>query len=169
MGSKIFLLLGLSIAFALLISSEVAARDLAETTSKTDGAGLDGGYHGGGGHYNGGGGHGGGGGGHYNGGGSHHGGGGGGCRHYCHGRCCSAAEEAALEGATLDGGYHGGGGGHYNGGGSHHGGGGGGGHYNGGGSHHGGGGGGCRHYCHGRCCSAAEEATLKATEAKPQN
>ncbi|KAL8144724.1 hypothetical protein AgCh_003065 [Apium graveolens] len=102
MGSKIFLLLGLSIAFALLISSEVAARDLAETTSKTDGAGLDGGYHGGGGggRYNGGGGHGGGGGGRYNGGGGH-GGGGGGCRHYCHGRCCSAVEEAALKATEV--------------------------------------------------------------------
>ncbi|KAL8144721.1 hypothetical protein AgCh_003062 [Apium graveolens] len=41
MGSKIFLLLGLSIAFALLISSEVAARDLAETTPETEGANLD--------------------------------------------------------------------------------------------------------------------------------
>ena len=33
MGSKIFLLLGLSIALALLISSEVAARELAETAA----------------------------------------------------------------------------------------------------------------------------------------
>ncbi|KAB1734013.1 hypothetical protein FNE71_30315 [Klebsiella pneumoniae] len=104
MGSKIFLLLGLSIAFALLISSEVAARDLAETTTKTEGASLDGhgGYHGGGGSHHGGGGGGGGGGGHYNGGGSHHGGGGGGCHHYCHGRCCSAAEEAALEATQVE-------------------------------------------------------------------
>nr|P37704.1 RecName: Full=Glycine-rich protein DC7.1; Flags: Precursor [Daucus carota]CAA33736.1 unnamed protein product [Daucus carota] len=92
MGSKIFLLLGLSIAFALLISSEVAARDLSETT--TEGASLDGGHHGGGGggHYSGGGGH----------GGSHHGGGGhGGCHHYCHGSCCSAAEAKALEAAQV--------------------------------------------------------------------
>ncbi|KAL8144719.1 hypothetical protein AgCh_003060 [Apium graveolens] len=44
MGSKIFLLLGLSIAFVLLINSEVAARDLAETTSKTGGASLDADY-----------------------------------------------------------------------------------------------------------------------------
>ncbi|KAB1733981.1 hypothetical protein FNE71_30350 [Klebsiella pneumoniae] len=41
MGSKIFLL-GLSIAFALLISSEVSARDVAETTTMTEGAGVDG-------------------------------------------------------------------------------------------------------------------------------
>ncbi|XP_074344635.1 glycine-rich protein DC7.1-like [Apium graveolens] len=50
MGSKIVLLLGLSIAFVLLISSEVAARDLAKTTQKNlnrapaaEGASLDGG------------------------------------------------------------------------------------------------------------------------------
>ncbi|KAK1353671.1 Cold and drought-regulated protein CORA [Heracleum sosnowskyi] len=120
MGSKIFLLLGLSIAFALLISSEVAARDLAETTTKPEG------YHGGG----------------YNNGGGYHNGGGGG---YHNG----------------GGGYHNGGGGYNNGGGYHNG----GGHYNGGGHH----GGGCYHYCHGRCCSAAEESALKATEVKPQN
>ena len=36
MGSKILLLLGLSIAFTFLISSQVAARDLAETTLKSN-------------------------------------------------------------------------------------------------------------------------------------
>ncbi|XP_074365530.1 glycine-rich protein HC1-like [Apium graveolens] len=124
MGSKIVLLLGLSIAFAVLISSEVAARDLAETTTQPEG------YHGGG--YN-------------NGGGGYHNGGG---------------------GYNNGGGYHNGGGGYNNGGGYHNG--GGGGYHNGGGGggHHGGG---CYHYCHGRCCSAAEEAALKATQVKPQN
>ncbi|WOG90911.1 hypothetical protein DCAR_0310158 [Daucus carota subsp. sativus] len=42
MGSKILLLLALSIAFTFLISSQVAARDLAETTLKTETASLDG-------------------------------------------------------------------------------------------------------------------------------
>ncbi|KAL9453762.1 hypothetical protein AB3S75_009382 [Citrus x aurantiifolia] len=111
MGSKLFLLLGLLMAIALLISSEVAARDLAETSidhnEKADkatetheiedgrggypaGGGYGGGggrYGGGGGHYGGGGGHYGGGGGHYGGGGGHGGGhGGGGCRYGCCGR-----------------------------------------------------------------------------------
>ncbi|KAE8645725.1 hypothetical protein Csa_020407 [Cucumis sativus] len=36
MSSKAFVFLGLLLAFVLLLSSEVAARDLAETSSKTD-------------------------------------------------------------------------------------------------------------------------------------
>lgn len=36
MSSRVFLLLGLLAAFVLLFASEVAARDLAETTSATD-------------------------------------------------------------------------------------------------------------------------------------
>ncbi|KAL8144727.1 hypothetical protein AgCh_003068 [Apium graveolens] len=104
MNSKIFLLLGLCIAFALLICSEVAASDLAEATTQPEG------YHGGG-YNNRGGGYRGGGGGRYNGGGRRNGGGGGyskgggrgggGCRHYCRGRCCSAAEEAALKATEV--------------------------------------------------------------------
>ncbi|KAL8144729.1 hypothetical protein AgCh_003070 [Apium graveolens] len=112
MGSKIFLLLGLSIAFALLISSEVAARDLAEseTTAQPEGyhgGGYNnrgGGYHNGGGYNNRGGGYHNGGGGYRNGGGGYRNGGGhrgGGCYHYCHGRCCSAAEEAALKSTPV--------------------------------------------------------------------
>nr|P37703.1 RecName: Full=Glycine-rich protein DC9.1 [Daucus carota] len=144
MGSKIFLLLGLSIAFAILISSEVAARELAETAAKTEGYNNGGGYHNGGGGYNNGGGYHNGGGGYNNGGGYHNGGG----------------------GYNNGGGYHNGGGGYNNGGGHHNGGGG----YNNGGGHHGGGGS-CYHYCHGRCCSAAEAKALEATTAqvKPQN
>ncbi|KAB1199215.1 Glycine-rich protein [Morella rubra] len=116
MGSKAFLnLLGLMFAIALLISSDVAARELAETTSEqhaeaaTGGShdqlendakygggyggqtgGGYGGYHGGGyGGYGGGGGggYGGGGGGGYGGGG--HGGWHGGGGHGCNYGCCS--------------------------------------------------------------------------------
>ncbi|XP_021890154.1 glycine-rich protein-like [Carica papaya] len=77
MASKIFLLLGLSLAILLLISSEVAARDLAETETQQEhgeveeetngveeakypgyggypgGGGYNGGYNGGRGGYNG--------------------------------------------------------------------------------------------------------------------
>ncbi|KAL8144728.1 glycine-rich protein DC7.1-like [Apium graveolens] len=107
MGSKIFLLLGLSIALALLISSEVAARDLAESETTTQPEGYHGGGYnnrgggyrgGGGGRYNGGGGYRNGGGGYRNGGGHR----GGSCYHYCHGRCCSAAEEAALKATEVE-------------------------------------------------------------------
>ncbi|KAL8096908.1 hypothetical protein AgCh_030116 [Apium graveolens] len=90
MGSKIWLLLGLSIASALFISSGVAARNLAEFTSKTaDGGSLDSAsdYHVGGSCSN-------------SGGGSHHGRGRC-CYHYCHGRCCSTAEAQALEAAQV--------------------------------------------------------------------
>ncbi|WOH03173.1 hypothetical protein DCAR_0522567 [Daucus carota subsp. sativus] len=45
MGSKSFLLLALCIAFALLLSSEVAARQLAETRTTTEGGDSDGGGH----------------------------------------------------------------------------------------------------------------------------
>ncbi|WOG99721.1 hypothetical protein DCAR_0519076 [Daucus carota subsp. sativus] len=83
MGSKVLVLLGLSIAFTLLISSEVAARDLAETTRKSP-------YYGGGG--------GSGGGGPYNRGGGR----GRGCYYSCYGRCCSAAEAKALQAITTN-------------------------------------------------------------------
>ncbi|KAF3456034.1 hypothetical protein FNV43_RR00677 [Rhamnella rubrinervis] len=105
MGSKAFLFLGLLLAIVLLISSEVSARDLAETSpdnknvdaiGKPDGVSETqyGGYPGGG--YNGGRGG-------YNGGSPRHGGGGGSCYYGCcrrsyYGRgcsrCCSYAGEA---------------------------------------------------------------------------
>ncbi|XP_031113422.1 glycine-rich protein-like [Ipomoea triloba] len=106
MGSKVVVLLGLSLAVFLLIASEVTAREMAETTpSSVDpkaekASGVDG-YGGGYGH----GGHGGGGyghGGHGGGGGGYHGG----CKHGCcghgyHGgcKCCS------YKGQAVDAGY----------------------------------------------------------------
>ncbi|KDO58487.1 hypothetical protein CISIN_1g032762mg [Citrus sinensis] len=108
MGSKVFLMLGLLVSIVLLISSEAAARDLAETSNddqkngevagETNGVddakynGGYGGYPGGGRGYPGRGGYGGGGRGH----------GGGYCRYGCCGRgyygrgcrCCSYAGEA---------------------------------------------------------------------------
>ncbi|XP_010557682.1 PREDICTED: glycine-rich protein 3 short isoform-like [Tarenaya hassleriana] len=115
MASKSLVLLGLFVV--LLVASEVAARDLAETSTHKNNEVAEethhpdqyGGRYGGGGHYGGGGGHYGGGGGHYGGGGGHYGGGGGhrggggggGCRYGCcyrgyYGcsRCCSYAGEA---------------------------------------------------------------------------
>ncbi|KAK1353658.1 hypothetical protein POM88_052023 [Heracleum sosnowskyi] len=96
MGSKIWLLLGLSVAFALFISSEVAARDLAQTATKNG----DSYYNGvGGGDYNLGGAR-------YGVGGSCSKFGGGGLRHKsrrcrcCNFRCCSAVEAHALEAST---------------------------------------------------------------------
>ncbi|KAL1814879.1 hypothetical protein ACET3Z_017453 [Daucus carota] len=106
MGSKVLVLLGLSIAFTLLISSEVAARDLAETTRKTTDAAVGYGevsgpqtrrpYNGRGPYYGGGGGS--GGGGPYNRGGGR----GRGCYYSCYGRCCSAAEAKALQAITTN-------------------------------------------------------------------
>nr|CEG62450.1 Glycine rich protein [Cucumis sativus] len=117
MSSKAFVFLGLFLAFVLLLSSEVAARDLAETSSKTDNeatvetngvedakygrGGYDRGY--GGGHDRGyGGGRGGYGRGHYGGRGGYGGGRGGygrGCRYgRCGHKCCSYAGEV-VEGA----------------------------------------------------------------------
>ncbi|KAJ8547052.1 hypothetical protein K7X08_010638 [Anisodus acutangulus] len=104
MGSKTLLFLGLFLAIFFMISSEVVARELAETSNNNENeVHVDGhgGYYGGGGHghgrYYGGGGH--GHGGYYGGGG--HGHGGGGCRYKCckysYGsckRCCSYAGEA---------------------------------------------------------------------------
>nr|GMD63129.1 glycine-rich protein-like [Ipomoea batatas] len=109
MGSKVLLLLGLSLAVFLMIASEVTARELAETTTSFDptkaekangvagddkhsGDGYGGYGHGGGGYGHGGGGYGHGGGGYGHGGGGYgHGGGGyghgghsgGGCRYSC--------------------------------------------------------------------------------------
>ncbi|KAL8459057.1 hypothetical protein ACS0TY_036507 [Phlomoides rotata] len=108
MGSKVIIMLGLFLAMVVLISTQVSARDLAETSNTID-ASTDGGGHGGHGGHGGGGGHGGhggggGGGGHGGGGGGGgHGGGGGGCRygrccghHGC--RCCSyAGEKSELQ------------------------------------------------------------------------
>ncbi|XP_047968289.1 glycine-rich protein 3-like [Salvia hispanica] len=125
MSSKLILLLGLFLAVALLISSEVAAasRDLAETTNAVDPSaetngdavndakyGGYGGYPGGGGGYGGrGGGYGGRGGGYGGRGGGGYGGGGGRgrggyCRYGCCGRsyngcrCCTFAGEKAEVG-----------------------------------------------------------------------
>ncbi|KAG6399401.1 hypothetical protein SASPL_140882 [Salvia splendens] len=123
MSSKLILLLGLFLAVALLISSEVAAasRDLAETTnavdpsSETNGDALNDAKYGGYGGYpgGGGGGYGGRGGGGYGGGGHGGGGGYGGgrgrggyCRYGCCGRsyngrgcrCCTFAGEKAEVG-----------------------------------------------------------------------
>ncbi|KAL8144723.1 hypothetical protein AgCh_003064 [Apium graveolens] len=105
MGSRIFLLLGLSIAFVLLITSEVAARDLPKPTQNNlktsslqfgEGGSWDGGdrppwevsgsVNGGGGHY--------------------HGGGklGDECSFVCqytYKRCCSAAEAQALKNTQI--------------------------------------------------------------------
>ncbi|XP_038886927.1 cold and drought-regulated protein CORA-like isoform X2 [Benincasa hispida] len=110
MSSKAFVFLGLLLAFVLLISSEVAARDLAETSSKKDnevtvetngvedakyGGGYDRGYGGGRGGY----GHGGYGHGGYGGRGGYGGGYRRGCRYgRCGYRCCSYAGEV-VEGA----------------------------------------------------------------------
>ncbi|KAL8459055.1 hypothetical protein ACS0TY_036507 [Phlomoides rotata] len=88
MGSKVIIMLGLFLAMVVLISTQVSARDLAETSNTID-ASTDGGGHGGHGGHGGGGGH----GGH----------GGGGCRygrccghHGC--RCCSyAGEKSELQ------------------------------------------------------------------------
>ncbi|CAK8538408.1 unnamed protein product [Lathyrus sativus] len=138
------LILGL-VAMVLLISSQVSARDLTDTSTNTkdvvvekshevNDAKYGGRDYGPGGGYNGGGGYTGGG---YNGG----------------------------------GGYHGGPGGGYNGGGGYHGGPGGG--YNGGGGYHGGGR--CRYGCCGgryggcRCCSYAGEAVAVHTEDSTRN
>ncbi|XP_073046688.1 glycine-rich protein 3 short isoform-like [Primulina eburnea] len=97
MGSKAIVFLGLLVAMLLLISYEVAARDLVEETSKVTEA-EPAQYGGGGGGY--GGGRGGGGYGGGRGGGGYGGGGGGRCRHGCCGRgyhgcrCCSYAGQA---------------------------------------------------------------------------
>nr|GMD68021.1 glycine-rich cell wall structural protein-like [Ipomoea batatas] len=111
MGSKVLLLLGLSLAVFLMIASEVTARELAETTTSFDptkaekangvagddkqyGDGYGGYGHGGGGYGHGGGGYGHGGGGYGHGGGGYgHGGGG-----YGHGDTVAAAT-ATMEGA----------------------------------------------------------------------
>ncbi|XP_031110682.1 glycine-rich protein 3 short isoform-like [Ipomoea triloba] len=122
MSSKVFVLLGLSLAVFLFIASEVTAREMAETSTSFDptkaekangvvgddkhhygggGGGYGGGGYGHGGHGGGGyghGGHGGGGGGGY----GHGGHGGGGCKYGCcgqgyHGgcqKCCSYEGEA---------------------------------------------------------------------------
>nr|GMD65849.1 glycine-rich cell wall structural protein-like [Ipomoea batatas] len=104
MGSKVLLLLGLSLAVFLMIASEVTARELAETTTSFDptkaekangvagddkhnGDGYGGYGHGGGGYGHGGGGYG------HGGGGYGHGGGG-----YGHGDTVAAAT-ATMEGA----------------------------------------------------------------------
>ncbi|KAL8459056.1 hypothetical protein ACS0TY_036507 [Phlomoides rotata] len=79
MGSKVIIMLGLFLAMVVLISTQVSARDLAETSNTID-ASTDGGGHGG-----------------------HGGHGGGGCRygrccghHGC--RCCSyAGEKSELQ------------------------------------------------------------------------
>ncbi|KAL8145544.1 hypothetical protein AgCh_003635 [Apium graveolens] len=162
MGSnKAYILLGLFMAIALLISSEVSARELAETEKNDVAATIDG--HGGGGP----------------GGGFH-----GGCRHgWCGRHCCNYAGQAvdAEENSVADteskyqggggwnqgGGYHGGGGGWNQGGGYHGGGGGwnqggGGGWNQGGGGYHGGG---CRHgWCGRHCCYAGQTADAEAAE-----
>ncbi|KAB1199214.1 Glycine-rich protein [Morella rubra] len=100
MGSKAFLLLGLMFAIVLLISSEVAARDLAETTSEqhaeaaTMGSEVDDAKYQGGGYGGGpGGGYGGGPGGGYGGGPGRggYGGGGGGRERGCYYGCCRRA------------------------------------------------------------------------------
>ncbi|KAL7145364.1 hypothetical protein ABFS83_07G077800 [Erythranthe nasuta] len=151
MGSKAIVFLVLLLAMVVFISSEVAARDLAqtsntvETSAEIDGGGGNGGYQGGGG--NGGYGGGGNGGGNYGGG---HGGGGNGGGNY---------------------GGGGNGGGNY--GGGHGGGGNGGGNY--GGGRGGGGGGRCRYGCCGRsyyrggcrCCTFAGQKVDAEPQAKP--
>ena len=118
MNAKTVLTLGLLLAVFFLVSSEVAAKDVAEATEKsvevdpaveTENYGKGGGYGGGSKGYGGGGkgyggGHGGYGGGHggYGGGHGKYGGGyGGGCKYHCGHRCCTAAEEAAFVAAEA--------------------------------------------------------------------
>nr|XP_017251475.1 PREDICTED: glycine-rich protein HC1-like [Daucus carota subsp. sativus] len=93
MGSKISLLLGLSIAFALLMNSDVTARELVETATKNTGRRLldnsifprpSVSYPGGGGNP------------YYNRNPYY-----GGCYYSCYGRCCSEAEAKALKATTT--------------------------------------------------------------------